>query len=113
MPDWPQHRKLAAAFALCLLFPAAFVGFRLRRSQLTTAQKISAARRMLPGLVLMLALGAMAGLGGCGSSSKSFITPDGNYTFTVSATVTVYGPGGNPVQNPPPAQTLTLNLTVN
>jgi hypothetical protein len=51
----------------------------------------------------------MAGLNGCGSSGTgSFITPTGQSTITVNATISVTGQ-----VTPPPAQTLTLTLNVN
>jgi hypothetical protein len=63
-------------------------------------------RSMICAMVLMVALGALAGCGGGNSkhvSSGNAGTTAGNYTFTVTAT-------GSPSVTPAPATTFTLTI---
>jgi sugar lactone lactonase YvrE len=104
IPHLPGRPALEALMGLCLLIPGTILGFALRRAR----RGGNGVWRMAAVLLLLLG-GCILGTSGCGSSSTMFNTPTGSSTFTVTATIS--STGGVP--NPPPAQTLQFNLTVN
>ena len=103
-PRLPGHPGLGAFLGLCLLLPGMILGFTLRRAR----RGNNAVWRAAAMLLLMLS-GCLIGLSGCNSSNVTFTTPAGQSNFTVTASITP----ATPVPNPPPAQTLQFNLTVN
>jgi hypothetical protein len=103
-PRLPGHPGLGAFLGLCLLLPSMILGFTLRRAR----RGNNAVWRAAAMLLLMLS-GCLIGLSGCNSSNVTFTTPAGQSNFTVTASITP----ATPVPNPPPAQTLQFNLTVN
>jgi len=100
--------RAGTVLSLLLLLPTALAGLWLR------GRGRRAARFAGSALTLLLLLGAsIAGLSGCGgTSTSSYATPKGTTTLTVNATVSVASGSGYQL-NPPPAQSLQLQLIVN
>jgi hypothetical protein len=82
--------NLRGGMAGLLLSVLAMLGLRRRR-------------RLVKGLVLLVALGVLSAVSGCGTQCKDFGTDPINYTFTVTGTST-----GSPVMN----QTVTMKMDV-
>lgn len=102
IPNLRGHPWLGALLSILFLLPAGLTAWGLRRGQRT--RFFAAGRAAL--IALFLLAGSTTLFSGCGSSNASFLTPKGTTTLTVNATITAVS------VNPPPAQTLTLQLTV-
>jgi sugar lactone lactonase YvrE len=102
--------RAGIVLSMLLLLPSALAGFWLRGRRRRSARFAGFA------LTLLLLLGAsVSGLSGCGgTSTASYATPKGTTALTVNATISIPNPTGpGYIPNPPPAQSLQLQLIVN
>jgi sugar lactone lactonase YvrE len=103
LPTRPGSVSLKGILLSVLLLPPLLFGRRGTRKGILALRGSTV-------LACLLLSACFAALSGCGTSTgAAFTTPKGTSKFTVTATI-----ASNPVApNPPPAQTLTFNLTVN
>jgi sugar lactone lactonase YvrE len=101
LPGMHGHPWMQATLAALFLFPAALAGFGLRRRK--TSRLFFAGRMALIAFILMASTTVFSG---CSSSKGVYLTPTGTTTLTVSGTISTGS------VNPPPADTISLQLIV-
>jgi hypothetical protein len=103
LPGLHGHPWLQGMLAILFLFPAAIAGFGLRHRK--SSRRFLAGRMAL--MVLLLFASATAFTGCSGGTSNSYLTPKRTTALSVSGTISTGS------VNPPPADTISLQLIVN